>query len=54
VTASLVTGVNSKDSSSPIPNLPTIKFDFQLPAAQAVGSGRVGADPSQIVQKAAS
>ena len=54
VTASLVTGVNSKDPDSPIPSLPTIKFDFQLPAAAAYGSGRVGADPSQIVQKAAS
>jgi hydroxyquinol 1,2-dioxygenase len=54
VTASLVTGVNGNDPSSPIPNLPTIKFDFQLPAAAAYGSGRVGADPSQIVQKVAS
>jgi protocatechuate 3,4-dioxygenase beta subunit len=51
VTASLVTGVNSKDPASPIPNLPTIKFDFHLPAAAAYGSGRVGADPSQIVKK---
>jgi hypothetical protein len=34
--------------------LPTIKFDFQLPAAAAYGSGRVGADPSQIVKKVAS
>src|SRR6202041_625052 len=48
VTASLVTDVRSKDPDSPIPNLPTIKFDFQLPAAAAYGSGRVGADPSQI------
>jgi len=54
VTASLVTGINDKDAASPIPNLPTIKFDFQLPAAQAVGSGRVGADPSQITRKVAS
>jgi protocatechuate 3,4-dioxygenase beta subunit len=54
VTASLVTDVRSKDPDSPIPNLPTIKFDFKLPAAAAYGSGRVGADPSQIVQKVAS
>jgi hypothetical protein len=54
VTASLVTDVRSKDPDSPIPNLPTIRFDFQLPAAKSVGSGRVGADPSQIVKKAAS
>ena len=32
VTASLVTDVNSKDAESPIPNLPTISSDFQLPA----------------------
>jgi hydroxyquinol 1,2-dioxygenase len=54
VTASLVTDVRKNDPSSPIPNLPTIKFDFQLPAAAAYGSGRVGADPSQIVKKVAS
>jgi hydroxyquinol 1,2-dioxygenase len=54
VTASLVTQVNEKDATSPIAGLPSIKFDCQLPAAQAVGSGRVGADPSQIVKKAAS
>jgi hydroxyquinol 1,2-dioxygenase len=54
VTASLVTGVNEKDPASPIPNLPSIKFDFQLAGAQAMGSGRVGADPSQITKKAAS
>jgi protocatechuate 3,4-dioxygenase beta subunit len=54
VTASLVTDINRNDPGSPIPNLPSIKFDFQLPAAAAYGSGRVGADPSQIVRKVAS
>jgi len=54
VTSSLITGVNEKDPASPIPNLPTIRFDFQLPTAQAIGSGRVGADPSQITKRAAS
>ena len=54
VTASLVTDVKKNDPDSPIPNLPAIRFDFQIPAAAAVGSGRVGADPSQIVKKAAS
>jgi len=53
VTASLVTDIRSKDPDSPIPNLPSIRFDFQLAAAQAVGSGRVGADPSQITKRAA-
>lgn len=53
VTSSLVTDIKAKDPQSPIPNLPSIQFDFQLPAAQAVGSGRVGADPSQITKRAA-
>ena len=53
VTASLVTDVKKTDPNSPIPNLPTIQFDVQLPAQAATGSGRVGADPSQIVKKAA-
>jgi protocatechuate 3,4-dioxygenase beta subunit len=54
VTDSLVTDINRKDASSPIPNLPTIRFDVQLAAARADGTGRVGADPSQITKKAAS
>jgi protocatechuate 3,4-dioxygenase beta subunit len=54
VTASLVTDVKSRDPESPLPNLPGLKFDFKLAAAQGIGLGRVGADPSQIVQKAAS
>jgi protocatechuate 3,4-dioxygenase beta subunit len=53
VTASLVTDINRKDSASPVPDLPSIRFDFQLAAATARdASGRVGADPSQILQKA--
>jgi len=53
VTESLVTNVNQKDPNSPIPNLPSIKFDFKLAAATAKDMvGRVGADPSQIVAKA--
>jgi len=54
VTSSLVTEIRDNDPASPIPNLPSIVFDFQLPAARADGSGRVGADPSQIVSKVAS
>jgi hydroxyquinol 1,2-dioxygenase len=53
VTESLVTSVKEKDPASPIPSLPSIKFDFQLAAATAKDmTGRVGADPSQIVAKA--
>jgi hydroxyquinol 1,2-dioxygenase len=53
VTETLVVNVNKNDPASPIPNLPSIKFDFQLSAVKGEGeSGRVGADPSQIVKKA--
>jgi protocatechuate 3,4-dioxygenase beta subunit len=54
VTDSLVTTVNMKDAASPIPSLPSIKFDFQLAAATAGDmTGRVGADPSQITSAGA-
>lgn len=52
VTDSLVTEIRKNDPSSPFPNLPAIRFDFALAAAAADGSGRVGADPSQIIKKA--
>jgi protocatechuate 3,4-dioxygenase beta subunit len=51
VTDSLVTDIAAKDSQSPFPNLDSIRYDFQLPMAGKAGSGRVGADPSQIMQK---
>jgi hydroxyquinol 1,2-dioxygenase len=49
VTDSLVATVK-KDAKSPFGDLPCIKFDFQLAAAKDALSGRVGADPSQIVK----
>ena len=54
VTDSLIVRLNKSDPASPIPNLPSIRYDFQLAelAGEAV-SGRVGADPSQILKKAA-
>lgn len=54
VSDSLVISVNPKDSAAPIPNLPSIHYDFRMAAAakSAAMSGRVGADPSQILQKA--
>ena len=52
VTDSLVATVK-KDSNSPFGDLPCIKFDFQLAARKDALSGRVGADPSQIVKKVA-
>jgi len=53
VTNSLIATVK-QESGSPFPDLPAIHFDFQLAAAskQDQGSGRVGADPSQITKKA--
>jgi hydroxyquinol 1,2-dioxygenase len=53
VSDSLVISVNPKDPQSPLPNLPSIHYDFKLAAAAkaAAMSGRVGADPSQILQK---
>jgi hydroxyquinol 1,2-dioxygenase len=54
VTDSLVTNIDHKDPNSPIPSLPSIKFDFQLAAATARDmTGRVGADPSQITSAGA-
>jgi hydroxyquinol 1,2-dioxygenase len=53
VTESLVTEITPPDPKSPIPDLASIRFDFQLAAALAEDpSGRVGADPSQIVKNA--
>jgi hydroxyquinol 1,2-dioxygenase len=50
VSESLVTDVRQNDPNSPVPNLPSIHFDFTLGVAAAEGSGRVGADPSQFVK----
>jgi protocatechuate 3,4-dioxygenase beta subunit len=53
VTESLVTEITPHDLKSPIPDLASIQFDFQLAAALAEdASGRVGADPSKIVKNA--
>jgi hydroxyquinol 1,2-dioxygenase len=54
VTDSLVVDIADQDAASPIANLPTVRFDFQLASAAATDmSGRVGADPSQITSSAA-
>ncbi|MEP7352250.1 MAG: dioxygenase [Acidobacteriota bacterium] len=50
VTQSLVTSVKAEDKASPIPALPSIQFNFTLAHAATAGSGRVGADPSQITK----
>jgi len=52
VSDSLIVSLNKKDPASPLPNMPSINFDFRLAAAKDKMSGRVGADPSQITSKA--
>jgi hydroxyquinol 1,2-dioxygenase len=53
VSESLVISVNKNDASSPLPKLPSIRYDFRLAAASKQDvSGRVGADPSQITKSA--
>ncbi|MEO8098390.1 MAG: dioxygenase [Acidobacteriota bacterium] len=50
VTESLVVGVKKDDPNSPIPGLPAIHYNFKLALTAKEGSGRVGADPSQITK----
>ena len=51
VDESLIIRLNQVDRASPLPDLPSIQYDFQLAAANDQMSGRVGADPSQITSK---
>lgn len=53
VDESLIVTLNKTDRSSPLPNLPSIRYDFRLAAAKGQMSGRVGADPSQITSRIA-
>ena len=50
VTASLVTQPKN-DPQSPLPNIPSIRYNFELGVDAGDGTGRVGADPSQIMKK---
>jgi protocatechuate 3,4-dioxygenase beta subunit len=49
---SLITAPRANDPASPFASLPSIHFDFRLAAVRDAASGRVGADPSQLVKKA--
>jgi len=40
------------DPASPFGALPSVHFDFMLASAEETSSGRVGADPSELVQRA--
>ncbi|HWF09272.1 MAG TPA: dioxygenase [Bryobacteraceae bacterium] len=53
VTASLVADPKTNDPDSPFAGIPSIRYDFELAGAKDALSGRVGADPSQIVAKTA-
>jgi protocatechuate 3,4-dioxygenase beta subunit len=53
VNQSLIVSVNKKDDRSPLPHLSSLRYDFKLAAAKDKMSGRVGADPAQIIGKAA-
>ncbi len=50
VTDSLVMDVKKDDPNSPMKGYPSIRYDFALAHAAKDGSGRVGADPSQITK----
>ena len=53
VNQSLIVSVQKNDPANPLPKLSSIHFDFRLTAAKDHMSGRVGADPKQIISKAA-
>jgi len=52
VSQSLVISPRENDPDSPVPGVPSARYDFSLGRASAEGDGRVGADPSQIVAAA--
>lgn len=52
-TEALITDPKPGDPGSPFGALPSIHFDFSMAAAQDALSGRVGADPSQILSRPA-
>ena len=52
VSESLITSVKEENEKCPVPGVPSIEFNFQLAAASAADrSGRVGADPKEIVRE---
>jgi hydroxyquinol 1,2-dioxygenase len=50
-TDALVTDPKPDNPGSPFGALPSIHFDFSMAAAQGALSGRVGADPSQLLSR---
>jgi hydroxyquinol 1,2-dioxygenase len=52
-TEALITDPKLDNADSPFGPLPSIQFDFSLAAVRGALSGRVGADPSQMLNKPA-
>jgi hydroxyquinol 1,2-dioxygenase len=51
VSTSLVVSPRDNDPDAPIKGIPAIRYDFRLGRAAGDDTGRVGADPSQILPK---
>jgi len=49
VSTSLVVVPRDNDPDAPIKGMPAIRYDFRLGVAAGDETGRVGADPSQIL-----
>ena len=49
VSAALVVSPVAHDPAAPIQGIPSIRYDFQLAREVGAGSGRVGADPKQVM-----
>jgi len=52
VSNALVTSPRADDPDAPIKGIPSIRYDFRLGIAASDKTGRVGADPSQILSAA--
>ena len=49
VSRPLVVGAVADDPAAPARGIPSVRYDFQLARAAGAGSGRVGADPKQVL-----
>ena len=49
VSRPLVVGAVADDPAAPARGIPSVRYDFQLAREAAAGSGRVGADPKQVM-----
>lgn len=49
VSGPLVVSTVADDQAAPVRGIPSVRYDFQLAREAAAGSGRVGADPKQVM-----